>query len=328
MFLGMRTKESLRSATVKWWPDMSAVDVVINEVGPRDGLQNHARTLDVSQRIGMIQALVDAGLHSVEAGSFVSPKAVPQMANTAEVFAGLPSPDRVRYSALIPNARGYELASAAGVNTLSVVLSATETMNKRNINLSLEETTAICAELMRRAKSDGIQGWAYIAVAYECPFEGATPVARVERLAAEMIEAGAAKLIIADTIGAANPAQVRLLISRLVGSFGAARLACHFHDTRGMALANVLAALDEGVRTFDSSIGGLGGCPFSPGASGNVATEDVVLMIESMGLRTGIDPLALVKVVDHCSELLGSPLGGHAFRWLQRQVAKAAGGEA
>ncbi len=328
MFWGMRVNGSTRCANVKWWPEMSAVDVVINEVGPRDGLQNHARVLDVAQRVGMIQALIDAGLRSVEAGSFVSPKAVPQMANTAAVFAQLPHSDLVRYSALIPNARGYELASAAGARTLSVVLSATETMNQRNINLSLEQTTAICAELMRRAKEDGIQGWAYLAVAYECPFEGATPVARVERLAEEMIEAGAAKLIIADTIGAANPAKVRLLISSLVASFGAARIACHFHDTRGMALANVLAALDEGVRTFDSSIGGLGGCPFSPGASGNVATEDVVLMIESMGLRTGIDPLALVKAVDHCSELLGAPLGGHAFRWLQRQAARAAGGEA
>ncbi len=304
---------------------MSTVDVVINEVGPRDGLQNQARVLEVAERIGMIQALIDAGLRSVEAGSFVSPKAVPQMANTAAVFAQLPSPDLVCYSALIPNARGYELARAAGARTLSVVLSATETMNQRNINLSLEETTVICAELMRRAKEDGTQGWAYLAVAYECPFEGATPVARVERLAAKMIEAGAAKLIIADTIGAANPAEVHVLISRLVASFGAARIACHFHDTRGMALANVLAALDEGVRTFDSSIGGLGGCPFSPGASGNVATEDVVLMIESMGLRTGIDPLALVAVVDHCSELLGSPLGGHSYRWLQCQAAQAAG---
>ena len=307
---------------------MSALDVVINEVGPRDGLQSQSRTLTIEQRLAMIAALLESGITSIEAGSFVSPKAVPQMANTAELFAGLPDPSRVHYSALIPNARGYELARAADARTVSVVLSATETMNQRNINLSLAQTTAVCAQLMQRAKADGIQGWAYLSVAYACPYEGATPPAEVERLAAAMMEAGAARLIIADTIGAANPAQVRGLISALVGSFGAEHIACHFHDTRGMALANVLAALDLGVRNFDSSIGGLGGCPFSPGASGNVATEDVVLMLESMGMHTGIDPLALVDAVEFCADLLQSPLGGHAFRWLHREAAKAVGGAA
>ncbi len=305
---------------------MSAMDVVINEVGPRDGLQSQSRTLTVAQRLGMITALRKAGLSSIEAGSFVSPKAVPQMANTAELFSGLADQDRVHYSALIPNARGYELARAAGARTVSVVLSATETMNQRNINLSLAQTTAVCGELMQRAKEDGIQGWAYLSVAYACPYEGPTPPAEVERLAAAMMAAGATRLIIADTIGAANPAQVRALISPLVSSFGAEHIACHFHDTRGMALANVLAALDLGVRNFDSSIGGLGGCPFSPGASGNVATEDVVLMLESMGLHTGIDPLALVPAVEFCGELLQSSLGGHAFRWLHREAQKAPAG--
>ncbi|TAL88427.1 MAG: hydroxymethylglutaryl-CoA lyase [Rhodanobacter sp.] len=306
---------------------MSTIDVVINEVGPRDGLQSQSRRLSVAQRLEMIQALVDAGLRNIEAGSFVSPKAVPQMAGTAELFSRLPHPECVCYSALVPNVRGYELASATGAHTLSVVLSATETMNQRNIHLSLEQTTTVCTELMRRAQDDGLEGWAYVAVAYTCPFEGATPMVVVERLAAKMIEAGAAKLIIADTIGAANPVQVRSLMKRLVGSFGAQRIACHFHDTRGMALANVLAALDEDVRAFDSSIGGLGGCPFSPGASGNVATEDVVLMLESMGLRTGIDPLALVGAVKCCSALLGSSLGGHCYRWLEREADRTAGGE-
>lgn len=304
---------------------MSADRVVVNEVGPRDGLQSQSRTLDSDQRLAMIEALVGAGLASVEAGSFVSPKAVPQMAGTGELFARLPQRDRVRYSALVPNARGYELARAAGVDTVSVVLSATETMNRRNINMSLDETTSVCAELMARAAADGATGWAYLAVAYECPFEGPTPIERVERLAARMIESGARKLIVADTIGAANPAQVHRLVSSLVGSFGAERIGCHFHDTRGMALADVLAALEEGVRDFDSSIGGLGGCPFSPGASGNVATEDVVLMLESMGLKTGVDLDALVAAVERCSELLHSPLGGHSFRWLGRKAARKEG---
>ncbi len=305
---------------------MTSVDVVINEVGPRDGLQSQSHVLTTEQRLDMIRALVKTGIRSIEAGSFVSPKAVPQMAETAALFCDLPDPDRVHYSALIPNTRGYELALAAGARTVSVVLSATETMNQRNINLSLAETTAVCSTLMRRAKEDGIQGWAYLSVAYACPYEGAVDPAVIERLAAEMMKAGAARLIIADTIGAANPAQVRPLISRLVSSFGAEHIACHFHDTRGMALANVLAALEEGVRNFDSSIGGLGGCPFSPGASGNVATEDVVLMLESMGLHTGIDPLALVGAVEFCADLLQSPLGGHAFRWLHREAEKVAAG--
>jgi hydroxymethylglutaryl-CoA lyase len=307
---------------------MTTVDVVVNEVGPRDGLQSQSRVLAVEQRLAMIRALVKTGVRSVEAGSFVSARAVPQMANTAELFCDLPDPERVHYSALIPNARGYELARAAGARTVSVVLSATETMNRRNINLSLEETTAVCSELMQRAQDDGIQGWAYLSVAYACPYEGATPPAEVERLATKMMASGAARLIVADTIGAANPAQVRSLISRLVSIFGAEHIACHFHDTRGMALANVLAALDAGVRNFDSSIGGLGGCPFSPGASGNVATEDVVLMLESMGLHTGIDVLALVAAVGVCSDLLQSPLGGHAVRWLHREATKAAAGAA
>lgn len=302
---------------------MAADRVVINEVGPRDGLQSQSRTLDLEQRLAMIEALVGAGLGSIEAGSFVSPKAVPQMAGTGELFARLPQRGRVRYSALVPNARGYELARAAGADIVAVVLSATDTMNRRNINMSLDETTSVCAELMARAAADGVTGWAYLAVAYECPFEGPTPIERVERLAAQMVEAGAHKLIVADTIGAANPAQVRTLIRRLAGAFGAQRIGCHFHDTRGMALADVLAALEEGVRDFDSSVGGLGGCPFSPGASGNVATEDVVLMLESMGVDTGVDLDALVGAVERCGELLQSPLGGHSFRWLRRRVEQA-----
>lgn len=308
----------------EWLADMTGVDVVINEVGPRDGLQSQSRVLAADQRLAMIQALLGTGVRSIEAGSFVSPKAVPQMADTDVLFRALPERERVCYSALIPNVRGYELARAAGADTVSVVLSATETMNRRNIHLSLQETIQTCASLMRRAQQDGIQGWAYLSVAFACPYEGPVAPAEIERLAAAMMEAGASRLIIADTIGAADPAQVRGLVSRLVGSWGAEHIACHFHDTRGMALANVLAALDLGVRHFDSSIGGLGGCPFSPGASGNVATEDVVLMLESMGLRTGIDALALVGAVEFCADLLHSPLGGHAFRWLHREATKVA----
>ncbi len=301
--------------------------VVINEVGPRDGLQSQARHLDVAQRLAMIQALAGCGLRSIEAGSFVSPKAVPQMAGTGDLFPRLPDSGRIRYSALIPNARGYELARAAGVRTVSVVLSATETMNRRNIGMSLEETVGACTELMRRAAEDGVDGWAYLAVAYACPFEGNTPVDRVLALADAMLAAGARKLIVADTIGAADPARVKALIGALVARAGAARIGCHFHDTRGMALANVLAALECGVRDFDSAIGGLGGCPFSPGASGNVATEDVILMLESMGLDTGVSLPALTATVRKASALLDAPLGGHAFRWLDRTYPSSREGD-
>lgn len=299
--------------------------VTVNEVGPRDGLQSQGKTLSIEERLLMIDALLDSGIRSIEVGSFVSPKAVPQMAGTGELFGLLPMTESVAYSALVPNLRGYELARAAGVQSVAVVLSATETMNQRNINMSLEQTTDVCAELMQRARQDGIQARAYVAVAFECPFEGLTSPSVVEYLSQRMLEAGADKVIIADTIGAANPRAVRQVLERLDSACMAGQLSCHFHDTRGMALANVLSALEWGVREFDSSIGGLGGCPFSPGATGNLATEDLVLMLDAMGLRTGIEPLALVDAVQRVQVLTGTPLGGHSFRWLDRQASKRQG---
>lgn len=302
------------------------IDVLINEVGPRDGLQSQGKTLSVTQRAELIGALVDAGIGAIEAGSFVSPKAVPQMAGTDELFGLLPAAERVAYSALVPNMRGYDLAVAAGARTVNVVLSATETMNQKNIRMSLEQTTSVCAEIMQRCRQDGINGQAYVAVAFSCPFEGETSQRAVRHLSERMIEAGAGKVIIADTIGAANPRQVTDLMRDLVGSIGTERLSCHFHDTRGMALANVLAALNEGIREFDSSIGGLGGCPFSPGASGNLATEDLALMLESMGMDIGFPAQRLVPAVRTAERLTGIALGGHSFRWLARQVEKDAQG--
>lgn len=296
------------------------MDVLINEVGPRDGLQSQGKTLSVAQRAELIGALVASGLRAIEAGSFVSPKAVPQMAGTDELYALLPCIEQVAYSALVPNMRGYELAVAARARTVNVVLSATETMNQKNIRMSLAQTTSVCAEIMQRCREEGINGQAYVAVAFSCPFEGETSQSVVCSLSEQMIEAGAGKVIIADTIGAANPRQVTDLMRALVDNLGAARLSCHFHDTRGMALANVLAALNEGIREFDSSIGGLGGCPFSPGASGNLATEDLALMLESMGMSTGFSARDLVSVVRLAEQLTGISLGGHSFRWLARQV--------
>lgn len=296
------------------------IDVLINEVGPRDGLQSQGKTLTVEQRVELIGALVEAGVCAIEVGSFVSPKAVPQMAGTDALYAQLPELNRVAYSALVPNMRGYELAKAAGARTVNVVLSATETMNQKNIRMGLEQTTAVCAEIMQRCEQDGLKGQAYVAVAFSCPFEGETPAKVVSSLSEQMIASGAGKVIIADTIGAANPRQVTNVMRALVGSVGAERLSCHFHDTRGMGLANVLAALNESIREFDSSIGGLGGCPFSPGASGNLATEDLALMLESMGLDIGFQSRNLVPVVRRAERLTGIKLGGHSFPWLARQV--------
>jgi len=203
--------------------------IVVNEVGPRDGLQSQGKTLTVEQRLEMIQALLATGIRSIEVGSFVSPKAVPQMAGTDALFARLPMPDQVAYSALIPNAKGYELARAAGARSVAVVLSATETMNQRNIRMSLDETTAVCLELMQQARRDGLEARAYVAVAFECPFEGVTPAERVIALTQRLFDAGADKVIIADTIGAAHPSSVRGVLEPLRSMGLQERLSCHFH---------------------------------------------------------------------------------------------------
>lgn len=297
--------------------------VVINEVSPRDGLQNQSRTLSVDERRRLIAALVDAGVRAIEAGSFVSPKAVPQMAGSDALFANLPGTD-VTYSALVPNLKGYQRAVAAGAQSIAVVLSATDTMNRKNINMTLEETTAACADIVTTAERDGIEARAYVAVAFECPFEGPVAPAIVADLTDRMFDAGAAEVIVADTIGAADPAAVSSLLTRLTERHPAAWLSCHFHDTRAMALANIYAAVQAGIRKFDSSIGGLGGCPFSPGASGNVATEDVVMMLEQMGYNTGIDQHGLQRARVIAEQLTGVPLGGRAQAWLARHYSAEA----
>jgi len=296
----------------------------INEVSPRDGLQSQGKTLSVESRLSLIQALVNAGLENVEAGSFVSPKAVPQMAGTDKLFARLPDQNTVRYAGLVPNMKGYELAVSAGAKVVNVVLSVTETMNQENIRMSLLQTVEVCTAIIERGKREGVEVQAYLAVAFECPFEGLVEPAVVARFAKLVKQAGASKIIIADTIGAANPEHVKRLLDAVTGEVGSDILSCHFHDTRGMALANITVAVEHGVREFDSSIGGLGGCPFSPGATGNVATEDVVLLLNSMGHDTGIDPLDLISVVNLAEQLTGVSLGGKSFRWLSQQASKAA----
>ena len=300
---------------------MTQETIVINEVGPRDGLQSQDKHLTVEQRVALVESLLAAGIKHIEAGSFVSPKAVPQMAGTDQVLAAVSLPADAELSVLVPNMKGYELARAAGAETVAVVVSATETMNLKNIRMTLEQTLAVAKDIIARGKSEGARVQAYLSVAWECPFEGPVPAATVIKQAALLADWGADEIVMADTIGAANPAGVRDVMDALVAAHGAQRLACHFHDTRAMGLANVFAAIESGVRRFDSSLGGLGGCPFAPGAKGNVATEDVVMMVEQMGFTTGINMPALLQAVSRASEFTGYVQGGRAHYWLTNNAA-------
>ena len=296
--------------------------VVFTDVGPRDGLQNQPKILSVGERLTLIRAIADAGVQHIEVGSFVSPKAVPAMAGTDQLVAGLPADDGVHYSALIPNRKGYELARAAGVHTVNMVLYASAGMAQKNVNMSIAEAEEASRQQLALAAEEGVQVVAAIATAFCCPFDGPTDPGVVKEIVARFIDSGIEQLVLADTIGAANPMQVRQLTADLVATHGADQIGCHFHDTRAMGVANVFAALESGVYRFDASIGGLGGCPFAPGASGNVASEDVVMMLEQMGVDTGIDLDALLRASDLAEELTGTAPGGRAKAWLGPWLAK------
>lgn len=297
----------------------------LTDVSPRDGLQNQPLHVPTEGKLGLIERLVRAGVQSIEATSFVSPKAVPQMADAGEVVAGAHARFAgLRTSVLVPNLKGLERAHAAGAREIAVVLSATETMNLKNINMGLQQATEVSEQTVQAALALGLKARAYVAVAFECPFEGQTPLERVVALAQRMAEAGAHEVVIADTIGAAHPAQVRDRVRALTAVLPADTLAMHFHDTRGMGVANTWAAIEGGIRRFDASVGGIGGCPFAPGAAGNVATEDVVLLAQGAGLETGIDLMGLLDAVDHAQALLQRSLGGRSSAWLRRQREKAA----
>ena len=297
-----------------------AEKVIIKEVAARDGLQAQPKHLSVEQRIALLAALAETGVPELEIGSFVSPKAVPQMAGTDEIAANLP-PAQLAYSALVPNMKGYELAIMAGIRSHAIALAATEEMNQNNIRKSLEDTFVMGEEILDRAAAEGVDIHAYLAVAFECPYEGAVEESLVLEQVDRLMQHQPARLMIADTIGAANPAAVHSMMHKLVDRYGPERLGCHFHDTRAMGLANVYAALQAGVRQFDASAGGLGGCPFAPGAKGNVATEDVVMLCESIGYETGLDMPKLLEAVALLSEMIGAPQGGRAHTWLSKQCA-------
>ncbi len=307
--------------------------ITINEVGLRDGFQNQSQFVTTDDKLRMIDALLAAGVSHFEVTSFVNPKAVPQMADADELFRRLPSQSGVTYSALVGNLRGCERAVSAGVRSLAYVLSATDTMNRRNINLDLGGALESAKSVLKFGLSHRLEMRAYVATAFGCPFEGHVAPTVVERLAAELLDAGAGEIIVADTIGVADPMHVSRLLGSLVVRHGARSLSAHFHDTKGLALANCYAAFTQGIRKFDSSIGGLGGCPFAPGARGNAATEDLVNMFESGGYESGIclDSLvAAVEVAERCvSQTLGSRwLGWRRARQERSQVPWHSGGQA
>src|SRR5204862_4213289 len=254
--------------------------VKIVEVGPRDGLQNEKVTVPAEAKVEYITALADAGLRVIEAGAFVSPKWVPQMAGTAEVFANIPKDPGVEYPVLVPNMKGLERAMEAGVRSIALFTAASESFNKRNINMSIDESFVNYAPVAARALGEGMRVRGYVSTAFGCPYEGDVPAEKVLEVCARLLDIGCYEVSVGDTIGVGTPMQVQGVIGMLLQVIPASKLAMHFHDTRGTALANTLAALEMGIATFDTSSGGLGGCPYAPGASGNMATEDLVYMLD------------------------------------------------
>ncbi len=282
--------------------------VAIYEVGPRDGLQNESAIVDVAVKAEFIHRLVDAGVTTVETTSFVHPKWVPQLADAAELLAALDLPDAVRAPVLVPNERGLDRALAAGVREVAIFASATETFAAKNLNSTLDEQFAMFAPTIQRALSEGLTVRGYVSMCYGDPWEGDVPIDQVVKVGARLVDLGCHELSLGDTIGVATPGQVTALIAAFADAgVGVDRLAVHFHDTYGQALANTLTALREGVTTVDSSAGGLGGCPYAESATGNLATEDLLWQLDGLGIQTGVDLEKLVATSTWMSRQLNKP---------------------
>jgi isopropylmalate/homocitrate/citramalate synthase len=293
--------------------------VRIYEVGPRDGLQNEAAPIPTDAKLRFIDLLADAGLREIEATSFVAPRGVPQLSDADELMARLDRRPGVRYPVLVPNARGLARAEAAGVNAVCVFTAASEAFTKANINMTIAESIDAFRPVVARARERGWWSRGYVSTAFGCPYQGEVGEAAVVGVARQLIELGVDEVCIGDTIGVAVPGDVRRVLGALLAAgIGADRLALHFHDTRGTALANVATALDLGFRCFDASTGGTGGCPYAPGAAGNLATEDLVYLLDREGLSHGVDLDALLVAARHVSQTLGRPLStkvGQAGGW-------------
>jgi isopropylmalate/homocitrate/citramalate synthase len=279
--------------------------VTVVEVGPRDGLQNEPGAVPAAIKIELIRRLADAGLPVVEATSFVSPRWIPQLADAAEVWAGLERRPGTRYPVLVPNEQGLERALEAGVEEIAVFSAASETFNQKNINTSIAGSLERLRPVAARAGAEGLGVRGYVSCVLGCPYEGDVPVETVVRVSGELIEMGCREISLGDTIGAGTPGKARRMIEAVAGACGIERLAVHFHDTRGQALANVYACLEAGVATVDAAVAGLGGCPYAKGATGNVATEDLVYMLHGLGIETGVNLPALVRTGHFICDYLG-----------------------
>ena len=281
------------------------VDVTLYEVGPRDGLQNEKGIIPTDVKLTLIEMLVLAGFQKIEAASFVSPKWVPQMADHSEIMQALQPKEGVIYSALTPNIRGFEAALAAKVQEVAVFGAASESFSQKNINCSIDESLERFKPVLQAAKKHNIKVRGYVSCVVGCPYEGKIAPSKVTDVAAKMLDMGCYEISLGDTIGVGTPKDIRLMLKDVLTAISPTELALHCHDTYGQALANILTGLDEGIRTFDSSVSGLGGCPYASGASGNVASEDVLYMMNGLGLSTGVDLEKLIDAAWYISDALG-----------------------
>ena len=298
--------------------------VTLVEMGPRDGLQNESELVSTADKIAYIDLLSQTGLRWIEATSFVSPKAIPQLGDAADVFTRIRKAPGVRYPVLVPNLRGYERAKSAGVDAIAVFTAASEAFTRRNINMTIDESLATFADVVKSAKRDGMWVRGYVSTAFGSPFGDLVTSPMVAAVSEKLIDMGCDELSIGDTIGVGVPSQLDELIPALIAFCPLDRLAFHFHDTRGTALANVYAALQHGVHIFDSSAGGIGGCPYAPGATGNVGTEDVLYLLHSMGIETGVDISKVRAASRFIAGTLQHPLTSKAFTAMEAADAAAA----
>ncbi|BAH44834.1 hydroxymethylglutaryl-CoA lyase [Brevibacillus brevis NBRC 100599] len=288
--------------------------VQIVEVGPRDGLQNESAIVPAAAKIALIHKLMAAGLKRIEVSSFVNPKWIPQLADADEVLQGINRSQGVMLSALVPNIRGLERARQSGLTEIALFMSASETHNQKNINKPIADTYPILREVAQEALAIGMKVRGYISTVFGCPYEGNVPLDNSRRVTEALLKMGVYEISLGDTIGVATPKQVHEVFGELVKDVTNERLAAHFHDTRGTGLANVAAALEEGIRIFDSSIGGLGGCPYAPGAAGNISTEDLVYMLHGMDYETGVDLEKLIEAGAYIGQQLGKELPSKVLR--------------
>jgi len=299
---------------------MTSPDVCIVEVSPRDGLQNESAIIPTSAKIELIDRLSRTGLARIEATSFVSPKWVPQLADATKVLTGITRRPGIAYPVLVPNMQGYTRARVAGAEEVAIFIAASETFNQKNINASIAESLRHLAPVLETAKADGVRVRGYISTVLGCPYQGEVPLADVVKLARTLYEMGCYEISLGDTIGVGTPAKARAMLRAVAGEIPTSTLAVHFHDTRGQALANIATSLDEGVRVVDSAVAGTGGCPYARGASGNVASEDVVDMLHGMGFSTGIDLSGLVATGHWLATLLGRANGSKIARAMAPEI--------